>query len=175
MQPTGSRMVTMDVWRQALRSMLVVEGLTFPEVSICLSFCRPWASRAARPVLLLVWNDGTCCLYWTQIGNFLLFLKIISKLLPSPCQTKPTCEDFKVRTIRPWMLQDLNPSVPKGNLWKCGSHLLPHFLMSSSQTVQSLGFRSMQLLMEDCSKLHIAGFPFQIALGCFSKTVHPDC
>lgn len=35
-----------------------------------------------------------------------------------------------------WMLQDWNPSVPKGNFWKCGSHLLPHFLMSYSQTMQ---------------------------------------
>lgn len=70
------------------------------------------------------------------LGNFLLFLKKISKLLPSPRQTKQTCEDFKVGRIRPWMLQDLNPSVPKGNLWKCGSHLSLHFLMSSFQTVQ---------------------------------------
>lgn len=115
---------------------------SFPEVSTCLSFCRPWASSSG-------WKEelqdslASCVRWWNMLpllehplGNFLLFLKKISKLLPSPCQTKPICEDFKVGRTRSWMLQDLNPSVPKGNLWKCGSHLLPHFLMSSSQTVQ---------------------------------------
>lgn len=84
--------------------------------------------------------------------------------LPKPNQT--SLWDLEVARIRPWTLQDLNLSISKGNLCKQAaqhSHLLASFsdvLFPDCAGLQSISFKSTQLLTHDCSKFPFLNHPW---------------
>lgn len=119
MQLSGSSTVTMDVYRQVLLTTLAVEK-EFSKNKHLLKLSQAPGQQfqlkngAAKPVLLLMW-DACNMLHLLEhpLGNFLLFLKKISKLPPSSSQTKQACETQKLWESDPEPYRTWTSPFPK--------------------------------------------------------------